>query len=228
MWTGDGKTYQHLIEVKKIYGILFKKLLIYPGEWHILANFQPVLMKIYYYAGLKQLAQACGFRAETLRSLEKCSNFSRTHTFLLQAWQALFWASIASVNPDKPTQDEFSFDNSEVHEILKSVESFLFKTKFNLSFHINVEEKCISDDSIKFWYQFIFRDCLCYIQLFIAIRCQNWDLRCSSLKQMAPLFFAYDRTTYQRLIPYHLADIQQYPPELLKHFKSCFTIIWAK
>ncbi len=67
---GDGKTYQHLIEVKNIYGVLFKKLLLYPGKWHILANFQPVLMKIYYYAGLKQLAQASGFRAETLRSLE--------------------------------------------------------------------------------------------------------------------------------------------------------------
>ncbi len=40
---------------------------------------------------------------------------------------------------------------------------------------------------------------------------------CSSLKKMAPLF-------YQRLIPYYLADIQQYPPELLKYFKSCFTI----
>ena len=35
---------------------------------------------------------------------------------------------------------------------------------------------------------------------------------------MAPLHF---RTTYQRLIPYHLADIQKLPPE---HFKKAFTI----
>ncbi len=221
---GDGKTYQHLIEVKKIYGVLFKKLLIYPGEWHILKNFQPVLMKIYFHAGLKQLAQASGFRAETLRSLEKCSNFSRTHKFLLEVWQALFRALIASAYPEKPTQDEFQFDNSEVHEVLTSVECYMHKINFNQTFHINIEQKTMSDDTMKFWHQFIFSDCFCYIQLFIAIRCQNWDLRNSSLKQMAPLFLAYDRTTYQRLIPYHLADIQKFPSDLLKHFKNCFTI----
>ena len=36
-----------------------------------------------------------------------------------------------------------------------------------------------------------------------------------SIKKMAALFSAYDRITYQRLIPRHIAEILRAPPELL-------------
>ena len=52
---GDAKTYNHLVELKRSYGQELSLLLPLPGDWHILKNFQPVLFKAYYDAGLKQL-----------------------------------------------------------------------------------------------------------------------------------------------------------------------------
>ena len=72
---GDGKTYEHLMKVKCLYGQELKKNYSYFLRIGILSQ---VLMKIYYSAGLKELAIASGFRGETLTSLSKCS-ISRGH-----------------------------------------------------------------------------------------------------------------------------------------------------
>ena len=54
---GDGKTYQHLCKVKRLYGLALSNVLIFPGDWHILKNYQPVLMKAWYHAGLIKTLQ---------------------------------------------------------------------------------------------------------------------------------------------------------------------------
>ena len=51
---GDGKIYKHLINIKKQYSTALQKLLIFPGDWHILKNYQPILMKVHYAAGLRR------------------------------------------------------------------------------------------------------------------------------------------------------------------------------
>lgn len=61
-----------------------------PGDWHILFNYQKVLIKPYGDAGLISLAKVSGYRAETLKSLMSASNFRRTHLFLLQCFEAFY------------------------------------------------------------------------------------------------------------------------------------------
>lgn len=223
--TGDGKTYEHLMEVKRLYGSALNKLLIFPGDWHTLANFQPVLMKIYYHAGLKEIAQCSGYKGETLTSLERCSNFKRTHRFLLQVWEAMYRAMINAFNTNNQNLDEVIIIHPHMttSSMLESIHLCVEDAGTQCSFQLYVSSMSARDDTWKFWQQFVFQDCLAYLQLYLSIRCQNWDLRVSGLKQMAPLFIAYDRTTYQRLIPNHLADIQIYPQKILNCLKKGFT-----
>ncbi len=49
-------------------------------------------------------------------------------------------------------------------------------------------------------------------------------MRVSALKLMAPTFLAYDRTTYQKLIPHHLAELQKFPPSIMNKLKQGFTV----
>ena len=57
---GDAKTY---LRLKEQYGDEVQWLLPFIVDWHVLYNYQKVLMKVYFEAGLKDLARASGFRA---------------------------------------------------------------------------------------------------------------------------------------------------------------------
>ena len=50
---GDAKTYLRLKELKYLYGSELQWLIPFIGDWHVLYNYQKVMMKVYYEAGLK-------------------------------------------------------------------------------------------------------------------------------------------------------------------------------
>ena len=75
-------------------------------------------------------------------------------------------------------------------------------------------------DTIRFWFQYVTVDVMCYFSLFIAIRYRNWHLRNGSIKLLAPIFFAFDRPVYQSLIPRHNYDVLCLPDSVHKHLQQ--------
>lgn len=72
----------------------------------------------------------------------------------------------------------------------------------------------------KFWVQFVCRDALAYIGLYLAIRGGNWNLRMACLKLMAPVFSAFDHFTYNKLIAQHIADVVALPEDVKSLFEK--------
>ena len=84
---GDAVTYERIQSLKLEYGSELDWLIPFPGDWHLLKNYQEVLMKIYFDAGLEELAVSTGYPSNAIKN---CSEFKRTHNFLMETWEALY------------------------------------------------------------------------------------------------------------------------------------------
>ncbi len=210
-----------------------KQLLIFPGDWHTLKTYQNVIMKAYFTAGLQEIAKASGYNGMTLQSLQTCGNFKRTHVFILKVWEALYRVQLEAFIQEHNKQSEIDniyqqikasiASNNDPHDLLERVKSSTIGMATN--FYMFIQKKGETDSTWKFWGDFVFSNCFAYVSLFLAIRSSNWNLRIASLKEMTPLFAAFDRGVYERIIPHHLADILVYPPEILANLTSgCFTV----
>ena len=59
----------------------------------------------------------------------------------------------------------------------------------------------------------------------MAMRSSQWSLRVAAIKEMAPLFTAFDRPKYQKLIPQHIRDLFNLPKDVLANLeKGGFTV----
>ena len=64
----------------------------------------------------------------------------------------------------------------------------------------------------------ILKNGFAYICLYSALRSGTWELRQGAIKSMAPLFNAFDRQTYRKIIPQLLADCIILPQSVLDSY----------
>ena len=159
------------------------------------------------------LAKVSGYRAETLKSFVSASNFRRTRLFLLQCFEAFYefflgmffsCGSISELEEERVklivhdllcqfqelSREECSLDDFRVNAALTIADKL---PQFYETFTAFMENATKLQDTIKFWYSFLFEDCFPYLSLFIAIRYRNWDMRTGSVKNLAAMYRAFDR-----------------------------------
>ena len=66
---GDAKVYDVLQSLKFEYGVEYSWLIPMLGDWHLLKNYQIALMKPYFEAGLKELAQVSGYPVAAIQNM---------------------------------------------------------------------------------------------------------------------------------------------------------------
>ena len=243
---GDAKTFNHLVSLKREQSEKFSWLLPFPGDWHILKNFHPVIINTYADAGLRQLAETSGFRAKTLTSLLSCNNFRLVHNFIIQLGEAVLRTMFTKFMNHR--MEPFFNCSYESHSLTSdTIVNIIAQPMLNAStsdlikpallqvvdimetgrlkslhdeFNMFIDQIAQKDSTWKFWKGFIFIDFLAYLSLFTAVRTRNWNLRVASLKEIAPLVCAFDRPTYSKLVPDHIMDLLCLPSEISIQFEA--------
>ena len=219
---GDAKVYELVQSLKIEHGEEFKWVLPYPGDWHLLKNYQRVLMKAYYDAGLKSLAEAAGYPSAAIQS---CSQFKRTHCFIMEAWESIYrvmieiYTNSISLSPAlKQVVKEVLEKRDKIDDLislLAKLKQTTEDTQYNRHLREFMNSRATNDSTWKFWVQFVVEDAYAYVGLYLAIRSGNWELRNACMKKMAPLFTSFDHFTYRKLIAQHVADLVSYPAVVL-------------
>lgn len=226
---GDAKTYDVMQAIKHEYGSDLNWLIPYPGDWHLLKNFQICLFKPFFEAGLKELCTAVGYPAASVQS---CSNFKRTHRFIMEVWESMYRHVLKIFMLDTEHDNQITqelehtlrelekeeYDATAMFSVIRSLQEKL--TGMDDDFKSFIDGKAEVDDTWHFWVNFIFEDGMAYIALFMAIRSGNWNLRMAALKLMAADFAAYDHPNYQKLITQHIMDVLHMPEELVQYLQG--------
>ncbi|CAG2218346.1 unnamed protein product [Mytilus edulis] len=229
---GDGKTYDLLVKLKLELKDDLSWLLPFPGDWHILKNYQRMIMKLYLDAGLKELIELFHHGAVGA-SVMQATNFDKTHHFLMQVWEAFYLQQISAIfkyaeENDLNDQSEenyikkvsFILQNQELSQDEKIQQHLALMSHFSLQFKNLCCRLSEQNENWKFWLDFIHYHGFIYVSYFLSIRSGNWHLRNYCLKHVAKTTQITDCKFYSRLLPFHIADLKSFPKSTIEHFEE--------
>ncbi|CAG2239368.1 unnamed protein product [Mytilus edulis] len=229
---GDGKTYDLLVKLKLELKDDLSWLLPFPGDWHILKNYQRMIMKLYLDAGLKELIELFHHGAVGA-SVMQATNFDKTHHFLMQVWEAFYLQQISAIlkyaeENDLNDQSEenyikkvsFILQNQELSQDEKIQQHLALMSHFSLQFKNLCCRLSEQNENWKFWHDFIHYHGFIYVSYFLSIRSGNWHLRNYCLKHVAKTTQITDCKFYSRLLPFHIADLKSFPKSTIEHFEE--------
>ena len=192
---GDAKIYDHVTSLKEQYGNDLDWVIPFIGDLHVLMSLEKALMKIYWSSGLSTLGKRF-HKGSQFTCLENGYSHKKTQAFLLQVWEALYhqqiqqfllWRHSNSINIFTSESITNTLFESLKHlekaksEHYANVEKFLESPKFAFLQLNGLQEEFDEyrkrmidiDDTFRFGDNFIHRDCLSYIGLYIACRTGN-------------------------------------------------------
>ena len=184
------------------------------------------------------------YSSATLTSVKAAKDWEKTFDFLVFIWETLYRQEFLMFMEytEQKSVDSASFDWNKanffttVYESMKiwqekgesytkyldSAQALKEKlcSEYLDDFKKFCDEFCAKNETFRLWHVFIHDHCMNLIQLYLAGRSANFDLRNRSLKALAPLFYLIPSNYYYRLIPIHLHDLAQYPPAILEHLRD--------
>ncbi|CAC5360384.1 unnamed protein product [Mytilus coruscus] len=232
MMVGDGKTYDLLVKLKLELKDDLSWLLPFPGDWHILKNYQRMIMKLYLDAGLKELIELFHHGAVGAAVMQ-ATNFDKTHHILMQVWEAFYLQQISAIlkyaeENDLNDQSEknyikkvsFILQNQELSHDEKIQQHLDLMSYFSLQFRNLCCRLSEQNENWKFWHDFIHYHGFIYVSYFLSISSGNWHLMNYCLKHVAKTAQITDCKFYSRLLPFHIADLKSFPKSTIEHFEE--------
>ncbi|PIK33235.1 hypothetical protein BSL78_29951 [Apostichopus japonicus] len=129
---GDGKTYADLVKLKHEHSVELDWMIPFPGDWHVLKNIQPVLMKIYWHAGLMEMAST--FIREQLWHPYSIVQLQKDARFIILAWEALLRTQISSFCQYVQLHPELQVNAAFINEVKEKLKNI---TKLDAKHHLS-------------------------------------------------------------------------------------------
>jgi hypothetical protein len=176
-------------------------------------------MKVYYWAGLEQIAMASGCRGTILTSWSKCTNFKQTHQFILQSWEAFYEVILKSYIEQTQKHDLLLEVGRIVNEYIEDNTSpirLISVTNGTSSGFIHDIQQFTEDQGDKTW---VFWGNLSFKAVLHMFAFSYLYEELTGICVL-PVLRACFLCSQQKIISYHLADILTYPSSVLEFLSS--------